>query len=72
MSRSRQAQTRPCALQVKPLKDAAEWIAQYRTEWESRLDRLDAFVVALHEQQTARSPPRARRPTQKSSTRKSR
>lgn len=55
VSRSRQAQSKPCTLQDKPLKDAAEWIAQYRSEWESRLDRLDAFVVALHAEETTRA-----------------
>jgi hypothetical protein len=38
ISRSRQAQRKPCALRVEPLKDAAEWIEQSRAEarWKSR------------------------------------
>lgn len=50
--RSRQAQRKPCALEAQPLKDAVDWIQQYRAEWEARLDRLDAFVLALHAAQT--------------------
>ena len=53
ISRSRQAQRKPCSLRVEPLKDAAEWIDQYRAEWEARLDRLDAFVVGLQQQEDA-------------------
>ncbi|MDE1943413.1 MAG: winged helix-turn-helix transcriptional regulator [Betaproteobacteria bacterium] len=51
ISRSRQAQKKPCALQAKPLKEAAAWIDQYRMEWEARLDRLDAFVTGLQQQE---------------------
>ncbi len=47
ISRSRQAQRKPCALRVEPLRDAADWIARHRAEWEARLDRLDAFVMAM-------------------------
>jgi DNA-binding transcriptional ArsR family regulator len=53
ISRSRQAQRKPCSLRVEPLKDAAEWIDHYRAEWEARLDRLDAFVVALQKEEDA-------------------
>lgn len=50
--RSRQAQRKPCSLEAQPLKDAVDWIEQYRADWEARLDRLDAFVLALHAAQT--------------------
>lgn len=50
ISRSRQAQRKPCSLRVEPLQDAAEWIEHYRAEREARLDRLDAFVMALQQQ----------------------
>lgn len=47
ISRSRKAQRKPCTLRVEPLQEAAQWIEQYRAEWEARLDRFDAFVTAL-------------------------
>lgn len=53
ISRGRQAQRKPCSLRVEPLRDAAEWIDHYRAEWEARLDRLDAFVMALQQQEEA-------------------
>jgi DNA-binding transcriptional ArsR family regulator len=43
ISRGHTAQLRPSRLQGAPLRDAAEWLEQYRAIWEGRLDRL-----ALH------------------------
>lgn len=47
IARGRDAQWRPCRLQAKPLKEAVEWIAQYRAHWEDRLDRLDDYLQQL-------------------------
>lgn len=47
--RSREAQWRPCQLKAESLKDAADWIEQYRQFWEQNLERLDDY---LHELQT--------------------
>ncbi|AVH64978.1 transcriptional regulator [Nostoc sp. 'Peltigera membranacea cyanobiont' 213] len=47
--RGREAQWRPCQIKAQPLKDAVDWIEQYRQFWEQRLDRLDDY---LHELQT--------------------
>ncbi|MHC5740228.1 ArsR/SmtB family transcription factor [Nostoc sp.] len=49
ITQSREAQWRPCQIKAEPLKDAADWIEQYRQLWEERLDRLDDY---LHELQT--------------------
>lgn len=49
IARSREAQWRPCRLDAEPLKDAADWIEQYRQFWDERLDRLEDY---LHELQT--------------------
>ena len=49
--RARKAQSKPCTLQAEPLKQASNWIEQHRAEWEDRLDRLDAFVLALQAEQ---------------------
>src|SRR5690606_16369115 len=40
ISRSRQAQWRPCKLEAKPLQEVSNWVEQYRQLWEARLDRL--------------------------------
>ncbi|WP_103079651.1 ArsR/SmtB family transcription factor, partial [Riemerella anatipestifer] len=47
--RSREAQWRRCQLKAESLKDAADWIEQYRQFWEQNLERLDDY---LHELQT--------------------
>jgi len=44
ISRSREAQWRPCKLEAKPLQAASEWVEQYRQMWESRFDRLDEYL----------------------------
>src|SRR6201996_8823033 len=41
ISRSRDAQWRPCRLEAAPLKEAAHWIEDYRQFWESSMSRLD-------------------------------
>ena len=43
ITRGRTAQLRPSRLQGAPLRDAVEWLEQYRASWEDRFDRL-----ALH------------------------
>ncbi|HTJ96572.1 MAG TPA: metalloregulator ArsR/SmtB family transcription factor [Rhodocyclaceae bacterium] len=47
ISRSRQAQWRPCKLEAKPLQEVSTWIEQYRQMWEQRLDRLDDYLKVL-------------------------
>jgi len=47
ISQGRQAQWRPCRLQAAPLKNASEWIEQYRMFWEERLDRLGDYLQDL-------------------------
>lgn len=47
IERGRNAQWRPCALRAEPLKEAADWIAQYRQHWEERLDRLEAYLEEM-------------------------
>jgi DNA-binding transcriptional ArsR family regulator len=45
--RGREAQWRPCRLQAAPLRDVAAWLADYRSHWEQRLDRLDEYLTQL-------------------------
>ena len=47
ITRSREAQWRPCRLNPTPLRDAAEWIEHYRRFWEESFDRLDAYLQQL-------------------------
>jgi DNA-binding transcriptional ArsR family regulator len=41
IARGRSAQMRPSRLQGTALKQAAEWLAEYREFWDDRFDRLD-------------------------------
>ena len=44
IARGREAQWRPCHLEAAPLKEVAEWTAEYRRFWERSFDRLDAYL----------------------------
>jgi len=45
--RGRDAQMRPCRLQPKPLKGAADWLEHYRVFWEQSFDRLEDYLKEL-------------------------
>jgi hypothetical protein len=44
ISRGREAQWRPCRPVGAPLKDAADWLDEYRRFWEDSFDRLDDYL----------------------------
>ncbi len=44
ITRGRTAQLRPSRLEGAPLRDAADWLEQYREVWEGRLDRLASHL----------------------------
>lgn len=47
--RGRKAQWRPAILQAEPLKEAADWVEQYRKNWEESFDKLDSYLKALQD-----------------------
>ena len=47
ISRGRAAQWRPCRLEVRAMKDAADWLDEYRRFWEDSFDRLDAYLAEI-------------------------
>jgi DNA-binding transcriptional ArsR family regulator len=47
ISQGRDRQFRPCRIEPAPLKQAADWVSQYRALWEGHLDRLDAYLQEL-------------------------
>src|SRR4051795_2263771 len=47
ISRGRRAQWRPCRLEPEPLKEASDWLQEYRRLWDERLDRLDEYLQTL-------------------------
>lgn len=44
VSRSRDAQRRPCRIEAKPLAEANGWLKGYRPIWEANFQRLDALL----------------------------
>lgn len=47
ITRSREAQWRPCKLEPMALKSVDEWLEFYRRFWSGSFDRMDAYVANL-------------------------
>ena len=47
ITKTREAQWRPCKLNGTPLRDVADWTAQYREFWEESLDRLEEYLKSV-------------------------
>src|SRR3984893_6212740 len=47
VTQGRQAQWRPCRLEPAPLKDVADWVENYRENWEERMGLLDDYLQVL-------------------------
>ena len=45
--RGRKAQWRPAKLRAAPLREAADWVEQYRQNWEESFDRLAAYLKTM-------------------------
>jgi len=52
VERGQRAQYRPCRLRPEPLREAADWVEQYRRMWEQRLDRLDEYLKEIQSKPT--------------------
>ena len=47
ITKTRDAQWRPCRINGKALKGAADWMGQYKAFWEESFDRLDAYLKTV-------------------------
>ena len=47
VTKSRNAQWRPCRLQTDPLREADDWLAPYRDFFEVRIDRLESQLSRM-------------------------
>jgi len=47
ITKTREAQSRPCKLNGEALKVAADWVEQYRIFWEQSFDRLDLYLQTV-------------------------
>ncbi len=54
ISRSREAQWRPCRIEPAALKDVDEWLKAYRRFWTESFDRLDEYLRELQTKEKKR------------------
>ncbi|HUO97274.1 MAG TPA: metalloregulator ArsR/SmtB family transcription factor [Rhizomicrobium sp.] len=47
IARGREAQWRPCRLELAALKSVDAWLDDYRVLWERRFDRLEDYLQVL-------------------------
>ena len=47
ITKTREAQFRPCRLNGEALKDVADWVEEYRAFWEESFDRLDEYLKTV-------------------------
>jgi DNA-binding transcriptional ArsR family regulator len=52
ITRGRMAQLRPVRLQGAPLREAAEWIEEYRTFWERGFERMERRLHGARRRRT--------------------
>jgi DNA-binding transcriptional ArsR family regulator len=50
ITRGRDAQWRPCKLNAVPMKQATNWLEEYRKYWEESFDRLEAYLEELQKE----------------------
>jgi DNA-binding transcriptional ArsR family regulator len=50
ITQSRSAQWRPCRLEGARLKDAADWVGEYRRFWDESFERLDEFLAEIQKE----------------------
>jgi DNA-binding transcriptional ArsR family regulator len=54
ITRTRDAQMRPCRIDVRALKEADSWLEEYRRLWDERLDRLGDYLKTLQAKEKKR------------------
>jgi DNA-binding transcriptional ArsR family regulator len=69
VTRSREAQWRPCRIEAVALKEVDDWLEKYRRFWEVRLDRLEEYLDRLQSKEKAKGAkhkkPKKRSPAKK-------
>jgi DNA-binding transcriptional ArsR family regulator len=53
ITKTREAQWRPCKLNGARLKDVSDWMEQYRVFWEESFDRLGDYLKTVTSKQKA-------------------
>ena len=58
ITKSREAQWRPCKLNGDTLHQASAWLEHYRVFWEESFDRLEAYLKATAPPEKPSTPPK--------------
>jgi DNA-binding transcriptional ArsR family regulator len=66
ITRSREAQWRPCRLEAGPMREASEWLERYRVMWEAKLDRLADYLASIEDEPDGGAPAASRTGTKRS------
>jgi DNA-binding transcriptional ArsR family regulator len=61
ITRGRDAQMRPCKIEVNALKEADDWLEEYRRLWEQRLDRLEDYLQTLQAEEATKAKPKEKK-----------
>jgi DNA-binding transcriptional ArsR family regulator len=61
ITRGRDAQMRPCKIEVNALKEADDWLEEYRRLWERRLDRLEDYLQTLQAEEATKAKPKEKK-----------
>jgi DNA-binding transcriptional ArsR family regulator len=69
IARGREAQWRPCRIELNALKGVDDWLEEYRRLWEQRLDRLEDYLRTL-QSETPRDKAETKKPEKKRGRRK--
>jgi len=57
ITKTKEAQWRPSKLNGAPLKEASDWMEQYRTYWEESCERLDAYLKTVTAKEQTKGEP---------------
>src|SRR6266404_2292198 len=56
ISRGREAQWRPCRLEIEALRDVNDWLMRYRHFWTESFDKMDAYIAELKDRKNHDEP----------------
>ncbi len=63
IKKTKTAQWRSCQINAAPLKEATNWIDQYREFWEESFDRLDEYIKTIQSKKKSKGLKNGRRKT---------
>lgn len=54
ITKSRDAQCRPCRLNAQALREASDWMEEYKAFWEESFDRLEEYLKSITPKRTGK------------------